>query len=209
MLPMKLSKLFLPAILTIVSFNLGCKKDNNDQTLLVHQFAVENIVAPGGSQSATNKCFLNLYDGIAYTKAEAEAQSSKVDFAYNYKGDGCNSCRFFENVTNMSTRTWYVESFSTITNSTLEESEEYGYLTLADFDAIQSANDLEKIFEANPRRLFGSGDITNRETDVATNRVFAFVDKDGRKGVFKIGDYTANVPAGDKATLQLTVKIAK
>lgn len=186
----------------------GCNKDTSGPSLLVHRFAVESIIAPDGNQSTTNKCFLNLYEGVAYTKAEAEAQSSKVDFAYNYKGPGCNTCRFFENVSDMSNRTNYVASFSKITQSRISMSEFRGELTIAGFDSIQSVADIEQLF-SRPIRLERAGDITNSVTDNAICQVFAFEDKEGRKGVFKIDDYIANVPGGDKATLQLTVKVPK
>lgn len=191
----------------ILTINSCKKNDNKDAQLITHTFSVESIVAPGDNQSTTNKCFINLYDGLAYTKAEAELQSSKVDFAYNYHGGGCSSCRFFENVNFMSSRTFYVESFSTITQSIMAEAELRYQVSVADFDAIRTAGDIDKIFDESSFILGGSGDITNRTTDAAVNRVFAFKDKDGRKGFFKVGDYVANVPDGDKATLELTVKI--
>ncbi len=201
----------IAAALALVSLMtlLACSKKNDDKSpdLLMHNLQVESIIAPGGVQSVTNRCFINLYEGVAFTKSEAEAASSKVDFAYNYHGGGCSSCRFFENVTSMSTRTGYVQSFSTITNSQLANVEKANDVTIAQFDALKTQDDVDKLFAEKTFTLYGSADVTNRVTDAAVGRVFAFTDKEGRKGLFKIGDYIANVPNGDKATLQLTIKI--
>jgi hypothetical protein len=204
-------KLALSA-LTILAISLsGCKKDKKDEssTLLVHNLSVESIIGVGGLQSTTNKSFINLYDGVTYSKAEAEPQSSKVDFAYNYHGGGCSTCRFFENVKNMSTRTGYVSSFSTITNSTITNAEQSYKITSQDFDAIRTSIDIDKLFTDKKITLSGSADVTNRTTDAAVGKIFAFIDKQGHKGFFQIADYIANVPNGDKATLQLTVKVSK
>lgn len=186
-----------------------CKKSGeNDRPLRIHTFAVESIVGPFDEQSTVNKCYINLFEGVAYTKAEAEAQSSKVDFAYNYHGGGCETCRWFENVSQLYGRTRYVDDFSTITNSTIATAEQDGLLTTADFDAIRTSGDIDQLLTNYiPRN--SSADITNRTSDQAVNRIFAFIDKDGRKGLFKVGDYAANVPNGDKATLTLTVKIVE
>ncbi|GAB2797477.1 hypothetical protein GCM10027275_48680 [Rhabdobacter roseus] len=190
----------------------GCKNNDAEPTALPireHSIVAESIIAPGGSQSTTNKCFLNLYDGLAYTKSEAEANSSKVDFAYNYRGGGCNTCRFFENVKNMSTRTGYVSSFSTITDSRIANVEQYDGITPDRFEQIKNAKDIDDLFAEKKIQdnAHGHGDITNRTTDVAVGRVFAFIDKSGKKGFFRISDYVANVPTGDKATLTLSVKV--
>lgn len=211
------SHLNLPLVFTLVlvAISIGCKKENNDPPLvkemLTRNFPVESIIAPGGGQSTSNLTFFNLYDGIVLNKAAAELNSSSVDFAYNYRGGGCPTCRFFENVKNMSTRTGYVGSFSTITDSRITNAEQYHDVSIDEFDALNNGTEIENLFNSkvDSTSLHGSADITDRVTDVAQGRVFAFRDKVGRKGFFKIGDYVANVPDGDKATLQLTVKIVK
>lgn len=179
--------------------------------MLTRNFPVESIIAPGGGLSTSNLTFFNLYDGSVYNKAAAELNSSAVDFAYNYRGGGCPTCRFFENVKTMSTRTNYVNSFSSITESKITNAEQFHDVTIADFDALNNGTEIEKLFDnkINVNNLSGIADVTDRVSDVAQGRVFAFTDKVGRKGFFKIGDYVANVPNGDKATLNLTVKIVK
>lgn len=205
--------LLFMAILTL-SFS-ACKKDEPiipvQIHMLTHNITVENIVGPGGVLSQTNKSYINLYDGLVYTHAEAELVSSKVDFAYNYKGAGCNTCRFFENIQSMSTRTTYVTTFSTITQSEIANAELHFDISPLMFENIKTGNDIENIFgsHVNLSQLNEHGDINDRVTDIAAGRVFAFTDKVGRKGFFLVSDYLANVPGGDKATLQLEVKIVK
>lgn len=211
-----LNKLFLLLLCPLFTLLAGCIKDEDNKTppakqMLTHTLSVESIIGPGGGVSPTNHSFLNLLEGIAYTKAEADINSSKVDFAYNYRGAGCSTCRFFENVTSMSVRTNYVHSFSTLTNCKIKNVEQDKSLTIQEFDALTNGTEIENLFHSKieTNALQGTADITDKVTDVAQGRVFAFIDKTGRKGFFKIGDYIANVPMGDKATLQLTVKIVK
>jgi hypothetical protein len=209
------TKLFLVFIWAPIALLSGCKKEENDplpiKPMLTYTLMVENIISPGGSISTINRSFLNLYEGIVYTKAEAELNSSKVDFAYNYRGAGCSSCRFFENVMSMAGRTNYVQSFSTHTNCKIKNIEQDKSITIEQFDALNNGTEIENLFNTrlDISSLQATADITDRVTDVAQGRVFAFIEKTGRKGFFKVGDYLANVPSGDKATLQLTVKMVK
>ena len=90
---------------------MGCKKDSDTDTserVIEHKFDVSSIIGTNSnSLDVTRKGFIDLYDGIAYSQTEANVNSSKIDFAYNYHVGGCGSCRFFENVNTMSTRTDY------------------------------------------------------------------------------------------------------
>ncbi len=195
------------AVLFLTIFAISCSKDDDpappESNILEYTVNAESIA---NGTSPTNKCFINLYDGLLYNKAEAIANSNKVDFAYNYHGGGCSNCRFFENVTNMSTRTGYVSSFSTITNSQIAATD----ITAAEFDALKTSTDINILFTANNiTSLTGIADVTNRITDVATTIVFAFKDKNNKAGFFKIGNYVANVPDNDKAILTIEVKIIK
>ncbi len=195
--------LFLTLILLAL---LSCNKDEpTDPGIVQKTLTVESIIGTAnGKIDPTRKGFIDLYDGLAYSQTEAKSNSSKIDFAYNYHDEGCNTCRFFENVKAMSTRTHYVDGFSAITNSQIEMA-----ISVTKFDNIKTSADIEKIFTDEKIMLNHLADITNRKTDVALGKVFAFVDKNGKKGFFSIGDYAANVPTGDKATLTLTIKIQK
>jgi hypothetical protein len=202
----------LSVLISVFAFFASCKKDKKEETVAVieHELVVESIIGtPAGSIDPARKGFINLYDGIAYDQPTAEANSSKVDVAYNYHGGGCSSCRFFENVTNMSTRTSYVDQFSTITNSVLSNAEDYSDVTPAMFNSIKYTKDIDTLFAQHDLEddLDGFSDVTNRTTDVAVGKVFAFKDKAGRKGFFLISDYVANVPTGNRAELTLTIKI--
>lgn len=201
------------AILFIATTLLGCKKKGEDidkGEILTHSMTVESIIGTTtGNITATRKGFMNLYEGLVYSQTEAIANSSKVDFAYNYHGGGCSTCRFFENVSSMSTRTGYVNGFSTITKSLIVNAEyEFG-ITRADFDGLRNAEDIDKLFTSKDIKGYTSIDISNRTTDIMTGKIFAFIDKNGKKGFFTVGDYQAKLPTGDAASLNLQVKIQK
>ncbi len=206
-------KIFYPLCLFLaLGFTaMSCDDDlNNDDNgvdrVIESSFTVESIA--NGSVPG-NRSFVNLYDGVAYNTATAVTNSSKVDFAYNYRGAGCNNCRFFENVKTMSTRTGYVDQFSTVTDSRIVNAEaEYG-ITVADFQNIRTNADIDLLFSEKNIQLSSTGHVTNRTTDVAMGKVFAFTDKNGKRGFFVIGDYVANVPATDPATLNMQVKIQR
>jgi hypothetical protein len=174
-------------------------------------FNVDSIIGTSGDIDPSRVGFIDLADGVAYSQADAVTHASDIDFAYNFHGGGCPNCRLFENVGSMSGRTNYVENFSTITNSTITNAELNAGISPTMFDAIETTADIEKLFadHLSSISLNRIADITNRVTDEATGRVFAFSDKNGKKGFFRISDYVANVPTGDKATLTLTVKIEK
>ena len=197
----------------------SCKKSSHGPstppgaTIIQSTINVQSIVAAGNNDDEVDPSrtgFIDLYDGAAYTQSDAAAKSSDIDFAYNYHGGGCNTCRFFENVQSMSTRTDYVSSFSTITATQLTNAAYYYNITEGQFDSIQSAANIDTLFAKNNINNLGEfSDITNRVNDVAIGKVFAFTDKNGKKGFFEINDYIANVPDGDPAPMTLTVKIEK
>lgn len=202
----------------MIPFIFACnkKKNNGDpaepqSTLIEHALQIESIMeGQNPTLSQTRKGFLDIYNGKVYNIAEANAISSQIDFAYNYRGGGCSNCRFFENVKSMSTRTGYVASFSTITNTLIKNVAANDSVSIAEFDAIKTAEDISSLFNKIQQTNFnGFCDITNRTNDISIGNVFAFIDKNGKKGFFKIGDYTANVPLGDPATLNMAIKIQK
>jgi hypothetical protein len=205
------------AIATLYTVS-SCKKSSSGPstpagaTIIQSTINVQSIIGTSNDDDVdpTRTGFIDLYDGAAYTQSDAAAKSSEIDFAYNYHGGGCNTCRFFENVQSMSTRTDYVSSFSTITATELTNAAYYYNITEGQFDSIQTAANIDTLFaKYNITNLGEFSDITNRVNDVAIGKVFAFTDKNGKKGFFEINDYIANVPDGDPAPLTLTVKIEK
>jgi len=194
----------------------SCKKSSSSTpatgTIIQSTINVQSIIGTSNDDDvdSTRTGWVDLYDGVAYTQDAAAAKSSDIDFAYNYHGGGCNTCRFFEDVQSMSTRTNYVTSFSTITSTQLVNAAYYDQVTEGEFDSIQTAANIDTLFvRHNITDLSEGADVTDRQTDVAVGKVFAFTDKNGKKGFFEIGDYIANVPDGDPAPLTLTVKIQK
>lgn len=205
---MKNSQIFLLGLIVLS----GCKSSEPAPVPVEKtEFTVQSIIGTSnGGILASRRGFFSLADGKAYSQTEAPAVSDKIDFAYNYHGGGCNTCRFFENVKNMSTRTGYVSSFSTITDARITNVESYNKMSVAAFDSVETSSDFDRMvknYKIDFNQMSSSADVTNRTTDAATGRVFAFKDKNGRLGFFKIGNYTANVPTGNEATLTLSVKI--
>ncbi|MFC5410234.1 hypothetical protein ACFPMF_12990 [Larkinella bovis] len=209
-----MKKLSLFLLLVLAGFCWGCKKDSEAEPsvpIKQHDIAVESIIGTTtGGITPSRKGFINLADGVAYSQPEAIANSDKVDFAYNYRGGGCSTCRFFENVKSMSTRTGYVSQFSTLTDSRLSNVEQQKKFTVAAFDSIATVADFDQFvqrYALKTDQYYTTADVTNRVSDLAVGRVFGFVDKNGKHGLFKIGNYTASVPTGDRAALTITVKI--
>jgi hypothetical protein len=209
---------------TLTLTTIACKKYTEDtpqptsqpapSTIYNHSITLENLVegSNGTSQSLTNKCFVNLYEGKSYDLKEATDNSDKVDFAYLYHSGGCSNCRFFENIKSMASHSGYVNNFSSITNSGIQNIQALYKVSDAAFDSINTANDIKTLFKRyaiNTTIKDSISHITDKITDFASGKVFGFKDKKGKLGLFKLGNYVANVPTGDKATITLTVKIEK
>jgi hypothetical protein len=209
----------LALVIATLCATSSCKKSSSgpstpaEATIIQDTITVESIIAATPDDQdvdPTRTGWIDLYDGTVYTQSEASTRSSDIDFAYNYHGGGCSNCRFFESVTSMSTRTGYVSSFSNITNSTGINAAYYNHITEGEFDSIRTAANIDTLFVThNITANDGDVYITDSQNDVSQGNVIAFIDKNGRKGFMKIGDYVANVPDGDPAPLTLTVKIQK
>ncbi|MDO6432656.1 hypothetical protein Q4E93_18770 [Flavitalea sp. BT771] len=203
-------KLKIAALLSLV---LGititsCSKKNSapaSSALKQDTITVESIIGTD-DLDPTRFGWIDLYDGKTFNQPQAAANSSQIDFAYNYHGGGCSSCRVFENVESMSTRTGYVYAFSTLTNSLLAAADS---VTISEFDALKTPADIDVLLAKTPLIRNYAIDITNGNNDVAIHKIFAFTDKSGKKGLFRISDYIANVPQGDRAVLTLYVKMEK
>jgi hypothetical protein len=186
----------------------SCSKKSNApaaSSLKQDTIVVESIIGKNDLDPARTG-FIDLYDGKTYSQAEAAANSSLIDFAYNYHGGGCSECRFFENVKQMSTRTGYVDAFSTLTNSLLAVADS---VKASEFDALKTPADIDALLTKTPVIRNSFVEVSDRTTDVAVHKIFAFTDKNGKKGFFRISDYVANVPEGDRAVLTLYVKMEK
>ena len=205
---MKISQFFLLGLIVLSS----CKSsDPAPVPVDKKEFTVESITGTSnGNVLASRKGFISLAEGKAYSQTEAVTVSDRIDFAYNYHGGGCSSCRFFENIKSMSTRTGDVASFSTITNSKIANVEYYNQMSVAAFDSVETVADFERVvknYKVDFEKLNRFADVTNRTTDAAVGKVFAFKDAKGRIGFFKIGNYTANVATGNAAPLTINLKL--
>jgi len=215
---MAMTKILSAFTTTGISFMLlllfsSCKKNDasdGQASLKQDTIVVQSISNSAGNVDASRKGWIDLYDGIAYTQSQAALNSSSIDFSYNYHGGGCSTCRFFESMKSMSGRTGDVVSFSTITISSMINAEWHDSVTAADFGSIKTGADIDALFTKKKIVIWNGGDdVTDRNSDVAKGKIFAFTDKNGKKGFFRISDYIANVPDGDPATLTLYVKIQK
>jgi hypothetical protein len=203
--PLKIAALLLLVLAAAIT---SCSKKNSGtaaSSLKEDTIVVESIIG-NNDLDATRAGFINLYDGKTYNQAQAAANSSLIDFAYNYRGGGCSTCRFFENVQQMSSRTGYVDAFSTLTNSLLVAADS---VKTTEFEALKSPADIDALLAKTPLIRNSAAEITNRTTDIAVHKIFAFIDKNGKKGLFRISDYIAGVPNGDRAVLTLYVKMVK
>jgi hypothetical protein len=200
----------MPLMFSVLTFP-SCKKNDSPAAPLLIQdtITVQNILGKDGLDP-NRTGFIDLYDGIAFNQTAAATNSSKIDFAYTYHDGGCPDCRFFENVKQMTTRTYYVEAFSFATSSMIINAEENDSVTIADFESLKTAANVDALWNTKKIAQLGPlAEIAFEGTDKARGRIFAFIDKNGKKGFFKISDYTANVPTGDPAPLTLYVKIQK
>ena len=202
--------MFLSLAFTALAL-VSCRKEDETpaSTILTHTITTESLYAkdPGVNNlySAISKCFINLYDGTAYAKADAITNSSKVDFAYEYSGG-----RDFENMKVLKSRTGAINDFSTITNAKIVNAEYSHQVKSSDFDNIKTSDDIVNVFTQFKINIDNStyAYLSNAQ-DVVYGKVFAFIDKNGKKGFFTVDDYPAKPPAGDKAPITIRVKIQK
>jgi len=161
----------------------------------------ESYGATGGA--SVNKCYIDLYNGKSYTANDTTGISrEKVDLVYTYIVSSGNFFRVFSS---------FFYSSSTGDTVTSVVNAEYQFLVSnADFDALQSANDIDNLIKSRVR-INGVNISAHLSylTDNSLGNIFAFSTKKGKLGFFKIGPYTPGVPGTDKAQLTLTVKIQK
>lgn len=153
--------------------------------------------------SHTGKGYINLFDGFAYAGQNATDNADKIDFRHQYRGVDIGNRRIFENMT--SKGRWDVLSlFDGITPT----ESQVGPTTLLEsqFDAID-----------NQQELIASFDFTSvlnssvRLTDIDDNilaQVFAFTDKNGKRGLFKvISADTAPINTVVRGNLTIQIKV--
>lgn len=178
----------------------SCKKEEQAASEM-HTWTIvaESYGATGGASS--NKCYIDLYNGKSYTANDTSGISrEKVDLVYNYIVSSGNFFRVFSSF-----------FYSSSDPSTLVVNAENQFrVSNADFDALQSATDIENLIKS--KVLFNGVNIAahlSYLTDNSLGNIFAFSTKKGKLGFFKIGPYTQGGPGTDKAQLNLTVKIQK
>jgi hypothetical protein len=193
--------------LSILMFIISCSKSDDTPAKSIFEYNL-NVESIARGTDVTNKSYINLYDGLVYNRADAKANQEKIDFIYNHKSNACPPCRLMENVKTTKDGHPYISDFTTITESKIKAMEIT--MTDAEFDGIKTNTDIDGFFSTkNITFSVGSVFLTDNATDIPKGNVFAFRDKNGKSGFFKLGSYTKNLPVGDKATISLTVKISK
>jgi hypothetical protein len=190
-------------ILTSILFTISCSKSDDviatSPTISEFSIVAENIA---DGTSTTNKCFINLAEGLQYNKADGFTNSNKVDFAYNYGVAG----RFFENPASMLNRTNYINNWSTYNDSRMIATPT---ITEVEFDNLKTKEDITNLFTSKNVTVNSTRENISGMRDVAISKVFAFKDKNGKLGFLKIGDFIQNAPLNDIAYLPTQIKISK
>jgi len=165
------------------------------RTIDTHTMTIENA----DYNSGTGKGFVNLYDGVLYSKADLAANADDIDFRHQYRGVDIGNARLLENMTH--TNRWG----GGITNPT-DSRIAPTTLTAADFDLIR-----------NDRQLLNSFDFTTSMDDRQflsdiddnpTASVYAFIDKNGKRGLFKvISADVAPINTAPQGNLKIEVKV--
>ena len=153
--------------------------------------------------------YADLYSGTAYGGQDASDNADRIDFRYQYRGRDIANKRSFEN---MSTKSRW-DRAGLFTNVTSTESKiARTAIDEATFDSIENDDDLMRSFDFQPV-LEASASRHRREylsnaADEPLSGVFAFIDKNGRRGLFKIvSAETAPIDTVSEGKLTIEIKI--
>jgi hypothetical protein len=153
--------------------------------------------------------YADLYSGMAYGGQDASDNADRIDFRYQYRGRDIANKRSFES---MSTKSRW-DRTGLFTNATSTESKiARTALDEETFDSIENDDDLMRSFDFQPvleaeasrhRRAYLSN-----AADEPLSAVFAFIDKNGRRGLFKImSAETAPIDTVSEGKLTIEIKI--
>jgi hypothetical protein len=153
--------------------------------------------------------YADLYSGMAYGGQDASDNAGRIDFRHQYRGRDIANKRSFESMTTKSR--W--DRAGLFTDATPTESKiERTALDEVAFDSIENEGDLVRSFDFQPmleasasrhRRAY----LSNVE-DEPLSTVFAFIDKNGRRGLFKVlRAETAPINTVSEGKITIEVKI--
>lgn len=179
----------------------ACKKDKSagaSPKIIEHTIQVSSIFGKNENLDPDRKGWINLYDGLVYNKADADKNSALLDFVYNYYSLQIYAYNFHD----IKSITRDFGMFPVITASKIINAEQ-PFISQNVFDAIKTVADIDSIFVQKNIDAF----LIDQAPVVDNGKIFAFRDKNGKKGFFRVSNYNLELPDGDPATNTLTIKI--
>jgi hypothetical protein len=206
------------ALCVLLLTGVSCTDETNSEST---EIVVEQIQAPTHLRTQTltlentsfngqrGAGFGDLYEATALGGENAAKNAERIDFRHQYRGRDIGNRRSFENMTTkkrwdrLGLFTDVTPTESLISSTSLDE---------ATFDEIGNATELVASFEFQTllddttdryRRAY----LSNEE-DEPLATVFAFVDKKGRRGLFKVlKAETAPIGTVAEGTITIEIKI--
>jgi hypothetical protein len=195
----------LPTLIASVTLMAtGCGDNNGSpvgvstSTIVTHTVTVQNADYNFG----TGKGFVDLYDGMVYTYDAVSADSNKaekIDFRHQYRGVDIGNRRIFENMTNQNR---WGPLPGTPTDSRIAPTT----LTGLDFQLIHSKSELLDSFDFTGSMT--DSQYLNDTDDTPYAVVFAFIDKNGKRGLFRVVNAdVAPIDSRPQGKLTIAVKM--
>jgi hypothetical protein len=189
---------FAIAFLSLFFFSVSCSEETLPESphepeivgdvppathLRVHTLSIQNTAF----NALRGTGYVNLYAGAAYGGQEATDNAEMIDFRHQYRGRDIGNQRSFENLITK-TRWDRTGLFTEITPT--ESRIGKTKLNEGAFDLIENVDDLIGSFDFQPMLEAAAGRhrrayLSNID-DEASATIFAFIDKNGRRGLFKV-----------------------
>lgn len=209
---MKLSCFQLGAVILVASLSLSsCKKDDNQgvDAINIYSLTVQNQL---NGSTATALSLVNLTEGKVYNAADAKTNQSKVDFAYQqYTGTAINKDSYFYAIKYLKNATsgyeqdirddLGIQSWTTITESLVTRTDD---VTVAEFDAIANATDLQAAYNRVNNAQTGYEQVTHNDGQPIAS-VYAFRAASNKIGLLKLKAARTGTGGG----IDIDVKVEK
>ena len=173
--------------------------------LRVHTLSLQNTAF----NTQQGKGYADLYAGAAYGGQDAANNADSIDFRHQYRGRDIANQRSFESLITK-TRWDRLGLFANITPTESKigkiEMDAGTFDLIENADALLESFDFQPMIEASASRYRRAYLTDIKDEPVAT--VFAFIDKKGRRGLFKVVDAgRAPIDTVSEGTLTIEVKI--
>ncbi len=181
-------------LLVIAIISLSCSKSDDDIIEEIEVLSFSNVEL--GSQNNPTGCFLGLRNGTVYSTGTAFENQSQIDLVFWYNRDvggaGSTATWFTSPAGTMSYYGTYHQEdfiFSTqgLNNWQTLNNTEIGHLeiTSAQFDAIQTVNQLTTSFNSD-QRIFGNSILPK------VNDILRFRAHNGKLAIMRVKSITGN-----------------